>query len=857
MKKKSILRILLPWVIAAALIAALVIFVGIPLYAPQETEVLEEAEVNFYEGGKQPVIMENDDLLFELDPATTHFKLTEKKTGREWLSNPADAASDKIAVSANKALLQSTLSMTYSSSAGNIEFNNFQYSIENGNYLVEQAEDGSVRVKYSIGKIEKIYMMPTAITVERMTHFTDQMSSKDAKKVKNVYTLYKPEKVAERDDKDELLALYPELANQELYVLKGDTKANNKEKIAGYFEAAGYTQEDYDLDMQLVAGAKKADNAVFNISIIYKLDGEDFLVEVPYQEMRYPAEYPITQVTVLPMFGAAGLDDEGFMFVPEGGGAIINYNNGKLSQNSYYANMYGWDWGSERTEVVHETESSFPVFGMTQDDGSFICIMEEAASYGGVMADISLRYNSYNWACARYTVIHSDKYNVSAKTARLVYMFEKSLPEDTIVQRYRFVDSNDYVDMAAAYGEYLREKHEELVLGGASEDMPVSVELVGAIDKKVVKFGLPVDSVIPVTTFDGAKAIIGDLIDNDVKGLSVRFSGWMNGGVNQKVATNVKIQRQLGGKDDMKALIQYASGNDIPLYFDGISAFAYNSGILQGFIPYRDAARFTTREVIELYPYSAVTYLPDDWMEPLYLVQPEYAKNTAGNIIDALAEVGAEGIAFRDIGNMLSGDYNSKANVTREQTKAMNLETMQKALASGQSIMVKTGFDYVLPYVATVTDVDLDGTVYSILDKTVPFYQIAIHGMVDYTGQPINLCSDWLAELLLCAEYGAGLNFTFMEEDGKIIQETYHSDLFGAEYDAWKEDALEIIHTYQQDMAGLNNLQIVDHEVVSRQVTMTQYENGTRVYVNYSTADYTDGNVTVPARSYLVAGRDQ
>ena len=46
-KKKSLFRKLLPWLISAALIAALVIFVGIPLYAPQEEVSLTEAEA-FY-----------------------------------------------------------------------------------------------------------------------------------------------------------------------------------------------------------------------------------------------------------------------------------------------------------------------------------------------------------------------------------------------------------------------------------------------------------------------------------------------------------------------------------------------------------------------------------------------------------------------------------------------------------------------------------------------------------------------------------------------------------------------------------------------------------------------------------------
>lgn len=856
-KKESILRILLPWMITAALLAALVIFVGIPLYGPQEEEKLPEPVIAFYEGDKTPLTMENDSLLFELDPATTHFKLTEKVTGREWLSNPADAAKDSIAVSTNKAMLQATMVVTYSSASGTIDFNNYQYSIENGNYTIDQLEDGAIRVNYSVGKIEKVYLLPQATTVERMNSFIANMSKKDEKKVKNIYTLYKPEKVAEREDKDELLALYPELANQELYVMKADTSENNKKKTAETFAAAGYTQADYDLDQQYVAGKSETSNAVFNVSIIYRLDGSDFVVEVPYQDMRYRAENPITSVTVLPMFGAAGVDEEGFMFIPEGGGALIRYNNGKLLQNSYYANMYGWDYASERTEVVNETQCSFPVFGMTKNGGSFICMLEGAESYAGIQADISMRYNSYNWACAKYTVLHSDRYNVSAKTAQLVYMFEKQMPDATIKQRYRFVDSDSYVDMASAYGEYLSSRHPELTLAGSAEDVPVSVEILGAIDKTVVKWGMPVDSVVAATTFDDAQGIIKSLLDSQVRNLNVRFSGWANGGVNQKVLNSVRVQRQLGGQKGMDRLIAYAKDHNVPLYFDGISCFAYRSGLLQNFIPYRDAARFTTREQVKLYPYSVVTFLPAEYFDPYYLVQPDYANEKAANLISALNERGAYGAAFRDIGSLLSGDYNPKNTTTREEVKQMNLDIIHQASEAGQNVMVKEGFDFVLPYVDLVTDVNLSGTHYSIIDELVPFYQIAIHGMVDYTGQPINLSADWQTELLRCAEYGAGLNFTFMQESGRILQETNHAGYFGACYDEWGKDAAELINAYQKDMAGLNQQRITHHEVLEQHVTATGYENGTTVYVNYGSSDYSADGHTVPARSYLVVGGEQ
>ena len=853
---KSVLRSLIPWLIGLAAIAALVIFVGIPLYGTSEDgSNLPAPVIAYYEDGPQTLSMENDSLRFELDAQTTHFKLTEKKTGKEWLSNPANAAQDPIAVAANKATLQSTLIVTYSSASGTIDFNNYQYSIENGSYTVDQDDEG-VHVHYAIGKIEKIYMLPTATTVERFTSFTDAMSKKDAKKVSGVYTRYKPDKVATMDNKDQLLSMYPELANQDMYVLKDNTSENNKKNIAQIFAGAGYTEEEYEFDKQYVAGTAESTDAVFNVTVTYKLDGDDFLIEVPFEKIRYRADYPITSLTVLPMFGAAGTQDNGFMLVPEGGGALIAFNNGKLSQNSYYANLYGWDYGSERREVVSETKALFPVFGMIKNDSSFLCIMEGAASYGGVQADISLRYNSYNWVCARYTILHSDRYNVSSKTARLVYMFEKQLPQDTIVQRYKFINSASYVDMANVYGQYLKDRYPELQNASAGEDMPVAVELVGAVDKKVVKFGLPVDSVVPATTFKQTGEIMDQLSGKGIKNLNLRMTGWANGGVTQKVLTRVNPIGALGGLNGMKDLIQKAKSSSVPLYFDGVTCFAYDSNIFNGFNAFRDAARFTTREQIIIYPYSQIYYQQDDAFDPYYLVEPGYAQRMGDNLINALKNNSAYGVAFRDIGNLLSGNYNPRETTTREQVRQMNVDTLVKARQAGQAVMIKEGNDYALPYADIVTDMDLSGILYSILDQRIPFYQIAFHGIKDYTGHAINLSQDGETELLRCAEYGAGLNFTFMAEDASLVQETLHTGFYGASYAQWSDHAADMILKYQQDMQGLNRQPITGHRVLAENVTETVYQNGVRVLVNYSSDDVTAEGISIPARSYLVVRGD-
>lgn len=852
MKRKKTIRKLIAWLVPLVILAALIVFVFIPLYSIQEKEQEHPSSIFFYEGSADPVVMENDQLRFEMDPSNTHFTVTEKASGRVWHSNPPDAKNDTIAKANSKGVLDSTLIVTYTISGGEVGLNNYDYSIMNQSYTISRPEDGSVRVDYAVGKIEKTYVIPTAITKERYEMFTDKMSKNDKRKVSKYYMLYSPDKLDKVKNKEEIITNYPEVENQPLYILASDTNETNKKKLEALFADAGYNQEECDTDLLLVANSTRKSKAVFNVPMIYSLEGNDLVVRIPYEELKFQNEYPLTYLGILPMFGAAGQDQDGFILIPEGGGAIIRYNNQKLSQSSYYANLYGWDYGTERREAVSETKDAFPVFGMTRDGGSFICIMEGASSYAGVTADIAGRNNCYNYAYGKYNVLHFDRYNVSQKTADLIYIYENELPQDTLAQRYRFVDGDRYSDMAKAYGEYLQEHYPHLQDKPAAEDMPVVVEMIGAIDKQVVKFGMPVDSVVPTTTFAQAGDMISELKDSGISNLSVVMSGWCNGGINQKVLTSVHVLSELGGENGMKKLVAKAEEENVDLYFDGINCFAYDSGLLNGFLSFRDAARFTTREEVILYPYDNVTYQPQKWHTPYYLVKPSYAKNNASNLIKALSGRNAAGIAFRDIGNLLSADYYKKDLVTREKVKAMNVETLQEAQAAGLKTLIKEGNDYAIPYSDLIINMNLTGNSYSIIDETIPFYQMAIHGICNYTGDSINLSGDYRESMLKAVEYGAGLYFCLIREDTRVLMESDYTYLCSTGYELWKDDIVSMVTRYQEEMKGLNRQRIINHERVSEYVTVTTYEDGTKVYVNYDQEEYSTGNNTIPGRDYYV-----
>ena len=848
--RKKIIRRLSVWGIVLILLAVIV-YVFYRIYSEKNVSSGREPHLIFYEGDETPVTVENDQIILEMDANTTQFKVTSKETGKVWYSNPTDWDKDPIAHGVNSDMLASTLTLTYTIAGSETELNNYRYSMVNQNYNIIKENDTTLRIEYAIGKIERTYMIPLAITVERYKELTGQMSGGDKKKVSSFYSLYDEKKIAKMDNLEEMKEIYPGIEEGNLYIIKSGTDTKSKEKIEGYFSKIGYNQEQYEIDMQNVMQTSSNNGPYFNATMILRLEGNELVVEVPYTEIMYEAEYPLTYLSVLPMFGAAGTQEEGFIFIPEGSGGLIRYNNGKLSQSSYYANFYGWDYGEERTEAVSETENSFAVFGMGQNDGSFICMIEGASSYGGIYADVSGRFNSFNTVYCKYNLIHYGQFKLSGRTNEQVLMYENTIPDDTVIQRYRFLNTDNYVGMAEAYGDYLRGLP-EFKQEQADPDAPIHVELIGAINKIVPKLGIPVDSVVATTTFSEAQEIMEELTGSGVRHLNLRMTGWCNGGVRQKVLSGIHTQGELGGDSGMKKLMAAAKEKGVSLYFDGISCFAYDSGLLEGFVPTLHAARFTTRELVKLYPYYIVTYQQSDWTDPYYLLKPRIAAEYTDNLINGLKNRGSEGIAFRDIGNLLSADYYKNDTVTREQVKAMNIQALKKAQDLGLKVSIKKGNDYAISYADLITDMNLTGRKYAIIDQAVPFYQIALHGLKNYTGEAINLSGDYQNALLESAEYGAGLSFTFMKADTNILQDSAYSCYTAGSYDRWKEDILSMILRYQTVMAGLNSQRIIGHEFISNDVHVTTYEDGTRVYVNYGSKEYRKGTVKVPARDYLV-----
>ena len=250
--------------------------------APEEEEAVM---IHGYTGDGSPVVLESDKLLFTMDPETTQFTVQVKDSGRVWYSNPQNAASDPGALTEEKAKLQSTLLMSYAVNTGlEVSYNTHSYSVDNGIYDIQQGED-FVRVDYSLGNVEKEYIIPPVTTKENFDKWTGAMDSKGRDRAQQYYKKYDINKLGKKDNREELLQSYPILETEVIYVLRDTTKENVKKNLQEFFAAAGYTYEDYLADKELSTLEKSSDKPVFNVSMIYRLEGDDLVVEVPFSSM--------------------------------------------------------------------------------------------------------------------------------------------------------------------------------------------------------------------------------------------------------------------------------------------------------------------------------------------------------------------------------------------------------------------------------------------------------------------------------------------------------------------------------------------------------------------------------------------
>jgi hypothetical protein len=390
----------------------------------------------------------------------------------------------------------------------------------------------------------------------------------------------------------------------------------------------------------------------------------------------------------------------------------------------------------------------------------------------------------------------------------------------------------------------------------AENGVPIVIEIPGAVNKTQHRLGIPFDLPLRLTSYKESKGMINDFAQWGWKNVRIKLSGWFNRSVDHSVPNKLRLIRELGSKKDFKNMLSAAEKNGYTIFPEADFLYMRDVKLFGGFNLYRDAARYVNRKRIEKYPYSFVWFGERiRWGKLSYLARPAYMMSLIDNFSRKAARLGLSNLAFRSLGAKLSGDYHEKRLVSREASMKMRQEKLAELSGRGSDILLNTGYAYAVPWAGFITDMAIDDQSFGITDASVPFYPMALHGLVPYTGPAINLAEDYTKNLLKTIESGAGLYFSFMTAETSILQETKFRQFYANEYGKWSPDANVLYQKFTADFAGLYDQAIVNHVIIAEGLTLTEYEDGTRVMVNYGGSAVNYDDVIINAHDYAVLRR--
>lgn len=591
------------------------------------------------------------------------------------------------------------------------------------------------------------------------------------------------------------------------------------------------------------------------IPVEYVLNGDTLEASIITDELEDGTKNLLISLKLLPYFGAAGNADNGYLFIPDGSGAIAEFNNGVISTSSYKKAVYGQDRAYyENNETAKNENILIPVFGTVYDEGS--ALMGVITSGDGGASIAAQTGNSKNFYNTVYSEMMYRIYSVgqslyvSKKTNDISTVTHTPFGVDKFTVKYFMLSGEkaSYSGMAEKYREYLIE---EKGLKQSPTAPSLAVDIYGALATKANTFGITHEKMRILTSFEDAKSIIEKLENSGVNNFSVRYIGWNNNGVfNSEITDNAKPLSILGGKSGFLNLSDYLTKKGYKFFPVADTVTYQKSG--NGISKRSDSAKSTNGDVALQKVYSIVTFEESSVYEPWLLIKPSLLTEVSQKFLNKYSTLGIESLSFSDIGEYIYSDFSKSDGIYKAKSVEYVEDMLRNADKSVKNLAVTGGNAYTLPYSDMVFSLPMSSSGYDIFAYDVPFVQLILHGYVSYTTPYVRQNFDMNYTLLKSIETGSDLLFSCVSDDSYPLSETRLSHLFSSESSLWMDKAAEYYKEYNSVAAKVWDSVIKKHECIEKDLFKTEYENGLSVYINYSADDITVDGITVSAGSYTV-----
>ncbi len=792
-------------------------------------------------------VEQNGSLALYVKGTTAEVMVRDLKSGKVWYSNPqnrgeaADAASKQLGSQVDFSIYDESQTLTNKNTVSD--------AIAYGQVSYAKIE-GGVRVTYVMGKKPTVYVIPTAISVERFENVILKNLSQEAREyVKKRYELIDLDEIDSSNLRNEKLKKYPALAKRPLYILNENLADFVKSKLQEYILQSGYTINDLNADHTENGIADGELPLIVTVPLEYTLDGDSLVVTLNTQYLDVPADANITELSLLRYFGAADAQAEGYILLPDGSGSLIDLNNGKSHLPTLKLPVYGEDLTKTQEEKpASELPISLPVYGLKQGEQAFLAVIESGDAVASLEAGVSGQVNAYNFIYPTFELTQQVTIASTFEGENDMLLFQKDFFNKPLQLRYFFLSGEEanYTGMAHRYRSYLLDTG--AITPVAEQTSALYLNLLGSTSYADTFLGIPVEKEQPLTTYSQAQEIVNALHGLGVEQVAVNYLYWANGGSETTAMDKLKPQKNLGGKDGLMALSDALKTAGDRLFVTLDLQYIRDDTLFDSFVSLWHAPKNILEERTGKTVYSPVTLEADGRLDTLSPRRYAYMAQSARQEIQAL---GLTGVNPSGLSQDLYSDHDRSDPIDRQTAIQLVREALAEFSDNEQMMLVQAPNAYALAGASAVISLPTQANNYYLCDRSVPFYQIVLHGILPYAGEAANLSGSYQESLLQAAETGSSLLLQLMYEPNHVLYKTQLQE-HSVCYTAWLETVAADWKPLSALLKRVQGSAIAEHSVLSDAVRRTVYENGVTVYVNYSEQPVSVEGITVEPRSFAV-----
>ena len=589
----------------------------------------------------------------------------------------------------------------------------------------------------------------------------------------------------------------------------------------------------------------------FGLTVNVSLEEDQLIVNIPDDSIIEQKEGSyISMISLYPFMGYTFLDDEeGYMLIPDGNGALIHLNNKEGRYSTGFSQMiYGKDIGFtdsatqallwDEVDMVRSANQVIaPIFGMahTNQNLGYLAVVEKGDKRASVEAHPNGVMVNYNRCFARFLLRDIYIQPLNNSNSGTVTNVEADRTHTDLQVRYMLLSGEDanYSGMAVTYRNYLLDNGLVTIKDNGYN---TRVDFLGT-DREEFLMGT---KAVTVTTVDNVEEIYKELQAAGISSMLSVYKGWQKGGIYNLPISKYKADSHIGGTGALTKLIKESEENNYHLYL-------YNDALRLN--PSTNSSTFNVVKKV-----NKRTFKDEFWANVYKTFMYQTSKksdSTLKKFVKSYTKKGVSNLAVEGISNTLFSSSSRGSFMTRYDCAA-DYESTLASIDENTNLILQQPFAYLWNYTDAFLDMPLGSSDYMYVDEEVPFLSMVLKGVIPMYSDYVNFEANKTEFFLQMIESGVYPSFYITYENSSALIYTNSSDLYSTEYSTYKDTIIEYDEKLREVAGMVDGALIIRHEKLDNGVTVVTYDNGVAIYVNYSGQEQTAGGVTVPAMSYKV-----